>query len=285
MRQWCSHVVVLTAVSIIGGVSGVVAQDPAGQVVGPAQQLFQTRCGVCHTIGGGRLVGPDLQGVDQRHSEAWIIAFVQHSQQMVAAGDPEAVAIFDKFNGIMMPDQPLYDDEIRGIIEYIRTAETSAPAQPNALAEATEDQILLGQRLFQGLVRFANGGPTCNSCHEVTYEGVLGGGMLARDLTTVNSRLGAAGVRAILANPPFPVMQRAYQDKPLTDEEVSALAGFLQRVDDEQALQNPRDYGRNMLFAGVIGTALLLSLYTLLWRGRLKGPVNQSIFDRQVRTT
>lgn len=285
MRQWWSDVVVLTAVTIIGGVSGVVAQDPGGQVVGPAQELFQTRCSVCHTIGGGRLVGPDLEGVDQRRSEEWIIAFVQHSQQMVAAGDPDAVAIFEEYNQIMMPDQDLYDEEIRGIIEYIRTAETSAAVQPGALVEATEDQILLGQQLFQGRVRFANGGPTCNSCHEVTYEGVLGGGMLARDLTTVNSRLGAAGVRAILANPPFPVMQRAYQDKPLTDEEVTALAGFLQRVDDEQALQNPRDYGRNMLFAGVIGTVVLLSLYTLLWRGRLKGSVNQSIFDRQVKTT
>lgn len=285
MRQWCSSVVLLTAVSVIGGVSGVVAQDPAGQAAGSGQELFQTRCSVCHTIGAGRLVGPDLQGVYERRSEEWIIAFVQHSQQMVAAGDPDAVAIFDEFNGIMMPDQPLYDDEIRAIVAYIRTAETTAPVQPVASAEATEEQVLLGQQLFQGRVRFANGGPTCNSCHEVTYEGVLGGGMLARDLTTVNSRVGATGVRAILANPPFPVMQRAYQDKPLTDEEVTALAGFLQRVDDEQALQDPRDYGRNMLFAGVIGTAMLLSLYTLLWRGRLKASVNQSIFDRQVKTT
>jgi mono/diheme cytochrome c family protein len=285
MRRWWSDVVVLTAVTIIGGVSGAVAQDPAGQAVGSAQELFQTRCAVCHTIGGGRLVGPDLSGVDQRRSEEWIIAFVQHSQQMVAAGDPDAVAIFEEYDQIMMPDQDLYDEEIRGIIEYIRTAESSGPVQPVALQEATEEQILLGQQLFQGRVRFANGGPTCNSCHEVTYEAVLGGGMLARDLTAAHERLGASGVRAILASPPFPVMQRAYQDKPLTDEEVIALAGFLQRVDDEQALQNPRDYGRNMLFAGVIGTAVLLSLYTLLWRGRLKGSVNQSIFDRQVKTT
>jgi mono/diheme cytochrome c family protein len=285
MRRWWSDVVVLTAVTIIGGVSGAVAQDPAGQAVGSAQELFQTRCAVCHTIGGGRLVGPDLSGVDQRRSEEWIIAFVQHSQQMVAARDPDAVAIFEEYDQIMMPDQDLYDEEIRGIIEYIRTAESSGPVQPVALQEATEEQILLGQQLFQGRVRFANGGPTCNSCHEVTYEAVLGGGMLARDLTAAHERLGASGVRAILASPPFPVMQRAYQDKPLTDEEVIALAGFLQRVDDEQALQNPRDYGRNMLFAGVIGTAVLLSLYTLLWRGRLKGSVNQSIFDRQVKTT
>ena len=285
MRHSCSDVILATAVCVFGGASGLAAQDQTEQVAGSGQELFQTRCAVCHTIGGGRLVGPDLKGVDGRRSEEWIIAFVQHSQQMVAAGDPDAVAIFEEYNQIMMPDQPLYDQEIRGIIEYIRTAEPTAPVQPVALPEATEEQILLGQQLFQGRIRFANGGPTCNSCHEVTHEAVLGGGMLARDLTAVHSRLGAPGVKAILGSPPFPVMQRAYQNKPLTDEEVIALAGFLQRADEEQALYQPRDYGRNLLFAGVVGTAILLGLYALLWSGRLKGSVNQSIYDRQVKST
>ncbi|MBI2073784.1 MAG: cytochrome c [Gemmatimonadetes bacterium] len=73
------------------------------------QKNFQTLCSVCHTIGGGRLVGPDLQGVSERRSEAWIIRFVQHSQELVAAGDPDAVALFQEFNRIPMPDQPLSD--------------------------------------------------------------------------------------------------------------------------------------------------------------------------------
>ena len=59
--------------------------------------------------------------------------------------------------------------------------------------------------------------------------------MLARELTTVFSRLGGAGVRSIINSSPFPVMQRAYLDKALTDTEVSALVGFLQRADAEQA--------------------------------------------------
>jgi mono/diheme cytochrome c family protein len=285
MIQSCSDVILVTAVFALGGGSVVAAQDQTEQMAGSGQELFQTRCGVCHTIGGGRLVGPDLKGIDERRSEDWIIAFVQHSQQMVAAGDPDAVAIFDEYNQIMMPDQALYDEEIRGIIEYIRTAEPTGPAQSVALGEATEEQILLGQQLFQGRVRFANGGPTCNSCHEVTHEAVLGGGVLARDLTAVHSRLGAPGVKAVLGSPPFPVMQRAYQDKPLTDEEVLALAGFLQRADEEQALHQPQEYGRNLFLAGVIGTAILLGLYTFLWSGRLKGSVNQSIYDRQVKST
>ncbi len=249
------------------------------------QENFQTLCSVCHTIGGGRLVGPDLQGVSERRSEDWIIAFVQHSQQLVQAGDPVAVALFDEYNQIMMPDQPLSDEEIRDILQYTRAAPSTAPAEPPVLEQATEEQILLGLALFQGNTRFANGGPTCNSCHDVTNDAVIGGGILARELTDVFSRLGGPGVRAILGTPPFPVMQRAYVDKALTNEEVMALVGFLQRADEEQALHQPRDYGLQLFLAGVVGTVLLLGLYSVMWGGRKRGSVNQSIYDRQIKST
>ncbi len=249
------------------------------------QKNFQTLCSVCHTIGRGRLVGPDLQGVSERRSEGWIIRFVQHSQELVAAGDPDAVALFQEFNRIPMPDQPLSDEEIRGIIGYIRGAGSTVAVQPAVQEGAKEEQILLGQQLFQGNARFARGGPTCNSCHEVTNDAVIGGGLLARELTTVFSRLGGPGVRAILGSPPFPVMQRAYANKPLTDEEVVALVGFLQRADEQHAFHQPRDYGPKLFASGVVGTAILLGLCSLVWRGRLKGSVNQAIYDRQIKSS
>ncbi len=248
------------------------------------QKNFQTLCSGCHTIGGGRLVGPDLQGVGERRSEAWIIKFVQHSQQLVAAGDPDAVAIFEKFNRIPMPDWPLSDEEIRGIIGYIRGMGTAVPVQPALQEGATEAQVLLGQALFQGTTRLTNGGPTCNSCHEVRNDAVIGGGVLARELTTAFSRLGGPGVRAILGSPPFPVMQRAYAGKPLTDEEVVALVGFLQRADEEHAFHRPRDYGPKLFASGIVGAAILVGLYSLAWRGRSKGSVNQAIYDRQIKS-
>ena len=108
--------------------------------------------------------------------------------------------------------------------------------------------------------------------------------MLARELTTVFSRLGGAGVRSIINSSPFPVMQRAYLDKALTDTEVSALVGFLQRADAEQAFHQPRDYGIKLFGAGVLGTLIILALSSLAWRGRLRGSVNQSIYDRQIKS-
>jgi mono/diheme cytochrome c family protein len=279
-------------VRLVGGLAlwlGAITSEAVSQA-DQGGEAFRTRCAGCHTIGGGRLVGPDLLGVDSRRSEEWIIRFVQHSQDVVRGGDSVAVTLFEEFNRIPMPDQPLSDQEIRQVIRYVRgaanaTATAAAPAQPESVQPATEAQILLGQALFQGKVRFASGGPACNSCHDVTHDAIIGGGVLARELTTVFSRLGGPGVRAIIGSPPFPVMQRAYRGKPLTDEEVAALVGFLQQADAEQAFHHPRDYGSKLFASGLVGAAILLGLYSLAWRGRMRGSVNQAIYDRQVKST
>ena len=269
----------------------VLAQDAA-----QGQETFQTLCSACHTIGGGRLVGPDLQGIAERRSEQWIIDFVQHSQDLVQAGDADAVAVFEEYNGFPMADQALTDDEVRGVIAHIGTfAATEAtgteaagaePAAPPAVVPAvTDEQVALGGELFQGTARLANGGPSCMSCHDVRSEDVVGGGSLAIELTDAVTRLTVPGIGAVLRNPPFPVMQRAYAERPLTDAEVEALVGFLQNADAEQELYEARAYGMQFLLAGVAGAVLLLGLYSLTWRGRRKGTVYQVEFDRQVKST
>lgn len=277
-RVWTTALLSASIAGLLVPAATVRAQSREAQ----GEQTFQTLCGACHTVGGGVLIGPDLRGVTDRRSEDWLIRFVQGSQRLVSEGDPDAVAVFEEYGRVPMPDQALSDDEIRAILAFTRQGESLGPAEA---VEATEQQILLGQGLFQGTSRFANGGPTCNSCHDVTNDAVIGGGILATELTTVFSRLGGPGVRAILGSPPFPVMQQAYMDRPLTDEEVVALVGFLQKADAEQALHQPRDYGIKLFGAGILGAVILLGLYSVAWRGRMKRSVNQEIFDRQVKST
>ena len=113
-------------------------------------QLFRTNCGACHSVGKGKLVGPDLKGVDTRHTEAWILKWVKSSQTVVNSGDKDAVKLFADNNQIVMPDQPLKDDEIKSILSYIKTGgepvtgsvdNTAATKGPDAITTATQKAV------------------------------------------------------------------------------------------------------------------------------------------------
>lgn len=163
---------------------------------------------------------------------------------------------------------------------------TSAAGQEAAVPDRPDaNQVRRGAALFEGRVRFANGGPGCNACHEVTHEGVVGGGSLAADLTGSYSRLTGPGIQALLGRPPFPVMWRAFADHPLTEEEIAGLAAFLQQADAEQASQQPVRYGVRLLGAGIGGSVLLMGLYSMAWRGRRRDTVSRAIYDRQVKSS
>lgn len=83
-------------------------------------QMFRTNCGACHTVGKGKLVGPDLKGVETRHTEEWIHKWVKSSQGLVQAGDKDAAKLFADNSSIVMPDQPLNDDQIKTILDFIK---------------------------------------------------------------------------------------------------------------------------------------------------------------------
>ena len=256
-------------------------------LVGQGKALFEQKCAACHTIGGGRRVGPDLAGVHDRRKEDWMFKFIKSSQTVIQSGDPEAVALFEQNNKMIMPDHPFSDNEIKGIIAYLKEAgggSTHATEQTEVPSEPTEQEIMLGRDLFQGKVRFTQGGPSCISCHHVKNDAVIGGGILAKDLTLVFSRIGKPGVQAILGSPPFPVMQAAYQGKAFTPEEIRALTGFLQDADREHAFQRPRDYGWGLFSAVTSGLAVLLGLCALMGLRRKKRSVNQAIYDRQIQS-
>ncbi|MBK7975541.1 MAG: hypothetical protein IPK07_20400 [Deltaproteobacteria bacterium] len=69
----------------------------------------------------------------------------------------------------------------------------------------------------------------------------------------------------------------------MTDES-RALVAILQAADNRHALQTPVDCGRRLVLGGTGGFAVLLSFYGIAWRKRKSHPVNQAIFDRQLRS-
>lgn len=164
----------------------------------------------------------------------------------------------------------------------------AAAAAPAAAPAPAAEMIRQGQELFLGLKRLSAGGPSCNSCHNVVNDAVIGGGSLAIDLTKSFGRMGADGINDALPRKgnesPFPVMQAAYLGRDVTPEESAALAAFLQNAHAHSATQKPNDLGGKMLLAGAAGVVLLLLLFSLLGQGRKRQSVNQQIYDRQVTT-
>lgn len=256
------------------------------------EALFKQNCSACHKVGGGRLVGPDLAGISAKRSEEWLLKWTRSSQALIKSGDADAKAIYEEFGSIMMPDQTISDDEIKAIYTFIagksEAATAAAPATVevavSASADATPEVIELGKNLFIGSNALSNGGVACIACHNVSYTGVIPGGLLAKDLTTAHSRLGGdAGILGILGAPPFPAMTQAYKGKAITETEIAALTAFLNKVDKDTANQVASSPNL-LLYGGIGGLGGILILIYLLWFVRKKETVKKDIYDRQLKS-
>lgn len=120
-------------------------------------QLFVV-CSACHSIGQGKRIGPDLYGVNDRHSEEWLIRFIRNSQEVIQSGDPVAVQLFEEYNKVPMPPNNLTDEEILVLLDYIRNYDpdaavaavpvTAAPT-PDEGAEFVDDWFTEGDHLIR----------------------------------------------------------------------------------------------------------------------------------------
>ena len=110
----------------------------AAPPVEEGKMIFASRCAACHNI-NKVLTGPALAGVHDRRSEDWIISFVKSSQAMVKAGDKDALAVYEQFNRIPMPDHAdLSDESIKNVIEYIKAEGKTAAAETAPFARPSE---------------------------------------------------------------------------------------------------------------------------------------------------
>lgn len=151
--------------------------------MGPAQAadgatVFKEKCVGCHTIGGGKLVGPDLAGVTERRTKEWLTKWISAPDQMLAAGDPTATELFNTYNKIAMPNLQLTPDQVAAVIAYIGSGETTTASSAVALRPAmpmrderissaicilpTADRIACRVTAFRASVRWAAAilGPT-----------------------------------------------------------------------------------------------------------------------------
>lgn len=268
-------------------ISGVFLNLPSIQTYGQknGEALFKESCTACHTIGQGKLVGPDLANVQDRHSAEWITRFIKSSQSVIQAGDKYADSLFKAFDKMPMPDHPNFSNEqITGLLAYIKE-KSSAPATATASAGTLKGNGKRGRDLFDGRIRFTNRGAACNSCHNVDLKGFISGGALGKDLTHAITRLSAPGVAGIISGLPFPQMKETYSAKPVTSQEIADLTAFLATADQTAAgTQVTSNIGNFLLAGGAAGIILLLVLFSLFWIKRKNKSVNLVIFKRQIRS-
>jgi protein SCO1/2 len=103
------------------------------------QYTFNNHCAACHTIGKGDQIGPDLMGVTTTRDRSWLSRFIVAPDKMLAAGDPIAVGLLDKYKQVRMPSLGLNESDAAAILSYLdgQNKVTAAPspapvAQPPA---------------------------------------------------------------------------------------------------------------------------------------------------------
>ncbi len=250
---------------------------PAAAAAQEAAAFFKQNCASCHTIGGGRLTGPDLKDVTQRQKDrAWLVSFITNPKNVLDSGDSYARQLKQQFGGVEMPVIfGMTRDRAESLVALIEAESKLERSQFAGSAipdrELTPDDIERGHDLFLGYTRLAGGGPACISCHTANGTGALGGGRLGPDLTRAYERLnGRKQLAAWLSAPATPTMQPVFKQHPLQPEEILALIAYLENI----AQHGREDSGvapLNFFLIGLGGTALMLVGFDALWRRRFRG--------------
>src|SRR5262245_5533557 len=81
---------------------------------------FEAKCTVCHTVGGGDKVGPDLRGVTKRRADTWLTQWLTDTEKMQKS-DPTGKALLAKYK-TPMPNPGLTKDEVRQILKFLSTS-------------------------------------------------------------------------------------------------------------------------------------------------------------------
>jgi mono/diheme cytochrome c family protein len=237
----------------------------------PHVDLFARKCGSCHTVGKGVRVGPDLKDVLARRDRAWVERFIKEPSAMLDT-DANLRQMVTQFNGVRMPDLGLAEADVRGLVDLLERCsreECDLAGKFVPITTATPADFELGRAIFLGNQGLSGGALPCQSCHTVRGAGgPISGGTLAKDLTNVYARLGDQGLDAALRAPAFPVMNKIFDQHPLTADEAFALRAFL--WDSNRKQPAPEDKLSLPLLAS-LGTLVTLGLLNAAWARRLKG--------------
>ena len=267
------------ASSVLGLLLASAIASPNSAQDAPSEEtisFFARNCASCHTIGGGRLTGPDLKGLGERRDEAWVTKFIRDPKGTIDSGGEYEQGVLGESRGVYMPTIPGINAGLAAKLFTLIEQEGAKEKSQFAGIEVsdrplTEVDVQRGRELFLGARAFKSGAPACVSCHTTVSIGGFGGGNLGPDLTAVYARLeGRTALAAWLSSPPSNTMKPIFDKKGLEGEEVLALVAFFS---DEASSGYDESESRILPFIlmGLGVAASLLVILDLVWRNRFRG--------------
>ena len=92
------------------------------------KQLFNSNCAACHKL-DQKMTGPALAGVTEKRDREWLHKWIKNNVALRKSGDPEAIAIYEEYNGAAMNIFPqLSEQDIDDILAYTENPPVSAAA-------------------------------------------------------------------------------------------------------------------------------------------------------------
>lgn len=106
--------------------SSLSAQEIEGDVAN-GKSLYNANCAACHKL-DRKVIGPALGDVTERRSKEWLLKWIRNNQEFRESGDADAIAIFEEYNGSLMPAYTNFSDQdILDILAY--TIEGNKPKE------------------------------------------------------------------------------------------------------------------------------------------------------------
>jgi len=282
-----THLLLGAAARLVAAL-GLFAAGGARAADAPSEETiayFKQNCASCHTIGGGKLTGPDLKNVGKRRTREQLAKYVPDPKTAIDSGDPYLVKLWNDANGVYMPTPPgITAERVQKLLDLIDAESALEKSQfaGGTLSDRalTDADVERGRAIFDGSLALTNGAPACISCHSVEGASGFGGGRLGPDLTGVFARLGGRkSLGAWLTSPQSVTMTPVFRGREMKEQEILGLVAFLkERAENGSpaalsapANSAPSGAGRfEFLVAGFGGLLGALALFDFLWRNRFR---------------
>ena len=91
------------------------------------EELFRSHCEACHSTGSEDGIGPGLAGVTGQRDRAWLKQWIKEPDVMIAKKDPTAIALYQQYKQINMPNLRLKDTDVDALLTFLDKTINPAP--------------------------------------------------------------------------------------------------------------------------------------------------------------